>query len=77
MSNGDYVRIFQSYDSIIVKTVQKGNLMAGGTTTVYLDEKYWNYSRTTSKYRTLFLGYDTKEVKAKIKSGEYVLTDLN
>jgi hypothetical protein len=62
------LRIFQSYDSIIVK-------VEGGQ--VYLDETYWNYSKTTSKYRNRFLGDSTKEIESKIKSGEYILTDLS
>jgi len=62
------LRIFQSYDSIIVK-VEDGQ--------VYLDETYWNYSKTTSKYRNRFLGDSTKEIESKIKSGEYILTDLS
>jgi hypothetical protein len=59
---------FQSYRSIIAKR-SEGR--------VYLDEFYWNYSRTTSKYRTEFLGFNTKETEAKIKNGEFILTDLN
>jgi hypothetical protein len=58
----------QSYDSIIAKK-------EGGNT--YLDETYWNYSKTTSKYRSLFLGESTKETQSKINSGRYILTDLN
>ncbi len=58
----------QSYDSIIAKK-------EGGNT--YLDETYWNYSRTTSKYRSLFLGESTKETQQKINNGVYILTDLN
>jgi len=61
--------IFQSYDSVIVKISLSGH--------VELDEKYWNCSTTTSKYRNLFLGEKTKETLSKIKSGEYTLTDLN
>ena len=60
---------FQSYDSIIVKRER------GGIT--YLDEHYWNYSKTTSKYRNLFLGETTKETQQKIDAGVYILTDLN
>lgn len=60
--------IFQSYDSTIV-AIENGQ--------VYLDEVYWNYSKTTSKYRNLFLGETTKETEAKIKSGEYKLKNLN
>lgn len=59
---------FQSYNSIIVK---KEN----GKT--YLDSYYWDYSVTTSKYRNLFLSETKKETEAKIKSGEYILTNLN
>jgi len=60
---------FQSYDSIIVKREYKGK--------TYLDEKYWDYSRTTGKYRNIFLGETKKETIAKINSGEYILADLN
>ena len=63
---------FQSYDSMIVKTV-----FEEGERVVYLDETYWDYSRTTSKYRNQFLGETTNDVKSKIKSGEYRLIDLN
>lgn len=62
------VEYFQSYNSIIVK-------IADGKT--YLDEYYWNYSRTTSKYRSSFLMENTKETEKKIKEGLYILTNLN
>lgn len=64
--------MFQSYNSIIVKTT-----FEDGKRVVYLDEYYWNYSKTTSKYRSQFLGESTKETEAKIKSGEYKLINLN
>jgi len=63
---------FQSYNSIIVKKY------VGQTQQhTFLDKKYWNYSNTTGKYRNIFLGETIKDTKAKIKSGEYILTDLN
>lgn len=62
-------RYFQSYNSIIVKIDNSGQ--------VYLDKYYWDYSNTTSKYRNQFLYEDTKTTKEKIKSGEYILTNLN
>jgi len=63
---------FQSYDSIIIKkSWDKGKL------TIILDERFWNCSRTTSKYRSRFLGETTKETEKKIKSGIYQLADLN
>ena len=43
----------------------------------YLDSRCWNYSKTTSKYRNIFLGETTKETQSKIDRGEYKLTNLN
>ena len=63
---------FQSYNSMIVKKY------VGQTQQhTFLDQKYWNYSNTTGKYRNIFLNETIKDTKAKIKSGEYILTDLN
>ena len=63
-------KYFQSYNSIIViKDYKKGK-----TT---LDDYYWNYSRTTSKYRNIFLNETTQETKKKIKDGTYKLANLN
>jgi len=59
---------FQSYRSVIVK-------LNGDD--VELDQKYWNYSNTTGKYRNIFLNENITETRKKIKSGEYKLTDLN
>ncbi len=68
--------VFQSYDSIIaVKTVNANN--ANARVIVSLDETYWDYSLTTSKYRCRFLGETKAETQKKIDSGEYILTDLN
>lgn len=61
--------IFQSYNSIIAKIMNNGQ--------VYLDENYWDYSSTTGKYRNIFLLEKKKETQAKIDSGEYLLVDLN
>ena len=63
---------FQSYNSMIVKKDYEGDQVK-----IYLDQKYWNYSNTTGKYRNIFLGETIKDTKKKIKSGEYILTDLN
>ena len=63
---------FQSYSSIIVK-INSGD----GNYDVELDQKYWNYSNTTGKYRNIFLNETIKDTRKKIKSGEYKLTDLN
>ena len=63
---GEY---FQSYNSLIVFRPYDGPTQ--------LDHDTWDYSVTTSKYRNQFLGCNTADVKARIASGEYVLTDLN
>jgi len=60
---------FQSYDAKIAFRDNDGK--------VWLDEKYWTYSRTTSKWRNRFLNSTTKDTLAKIKSGEYTLANLN
>ena len=52
----------QSYDSIIVKKDINGNITLG---------QNWDYSKTTCKYRKLYLGETKKETEAKITSGEY------
>ena len=61
-------KYFQSYNSIIIKQT---------TNNTYLDSYYYNYSRTTSKYRNIFLNETTKEIEDKIKKGLYKLTNLN
>lgn len=61
-------RYFQSYNSIIA-------FKCNGK--VYLDAANWDYSNTTGKYRNMFLHETKKETESKIKSGEYILTDLN
>ena len=61
---------FQSYRSIIAFIDKK-------TGEITLDEYYWDYSRTTGKYRNEFLGEYIADTRAKIESGEYKLADLN
>lgn len=60
---------FQSYKSMIAKVDKFGK--------VFLDEYYYNYSRTTSKYRNMFLNMTTKEIEKGIKSNEIELVNLN
>ena len=64
--NGDL--LFQSYNTIIARK-NYGKVM--------LDREKWDYSKTTGKYRNLFLGEKKAETEKKIKSGEYTLADLN
>ncbi len=61
---------FQSYDSIIAFESYKDG-------SVVLDEKYWDYSKTTGKYRNIFLMETKAETEKKIKNGTYTLANLN
>lgn len=67
------IKTFQSYDSIIARITYKG----WDTPIVELDKNYWDYSRTTSKYRNEFLNEGTQETRQKIKEGKYKLVNLN
>ena len=74
----DNEEYFQSYKSIIVKKVTQWFFdYEQKEIKIYLDKNYWNYSKTTGKYRNIFLNEATKETEKKIASGEYILTDLN
>ena len=59
----------QSYNSIIAFVPNIGKTQ--------LDARFWKYSKTTGKHRNEFLGEGIAETRAKIKSKEYILTDLN
>ena len=65
---------FQSYESVIV---QISTIKSTNKKVIELDEKYCKYSNTTIKYRNQFLNTTSKDVEQKIKSGEYILTNLN
>ena len=67
---------FQSYDSIIAIKEKKKERYSYAVpeehkTNVTLDKYYWDYSRTTAKYRNIFLNETTEETKKKIKEGIY------
>ena len=64
-----YCTMFQSYNSIIVKKYNDGM--------VELDQNYWDFSKTTGKYRNVFLGEKKQETERKIRQGIYILVDLN
>jgi len=56
--------VFQSYSSVIVvQAFGKGTFLG----------QDWNYSKTTSKYRNMFLNETSDEIKAKFNNGEYKL----
>lgn len=60
---------FQSYNTVIAFRANSGE--------VTLDEDKWDYSRTTAKYRNLFLNMTTKEIIKLIDEGKIKLANLN
>jgi hypothetical protein len=58
---------FQSYETIIAQKKNDG--------TIILSPE-WNYSRTTSKYRAIFLKESTAETLKKVKNGVYTIKTL-
>ena len=70
VASGDNGNTFlQSYNSVIVKRDKNGS--------VTLDQRFWDYSKTTGRYRNLFLNETKKETEQKIEAGIYKLADLN
>jgi len=67
---GDVVYCFSYTTCIAIKN----NTLDGR---VILDKEYWDYSSTTRKHRNAFLCEDKSETLKKIKSGQYLLEDLN
>lgn len=63
-------RFFQSYKSVIA-------FIPCDNSPIQLDRTYWDYSKTTGKYRNIFLGENKAETLKKIEQGIYLLTDLN
>ena len=73
--SGNAIHYFQSYDTMICKI---DRFRAGvEKRQITLDRDKWDYSKTTGKYRNIFLGETRKETQKKIDSGEYILADLN
>jgi len=63
-------KMFQSYTTVVVFIEAK-------TGKIFLDKLNWDCSRTTGKYRNMFLRETKKETQKKIDTGEYTLRDLN
>lgn len=67
-------RVLQSYDSIIVvefyyrEDNKHSNKIYFGTD--------WNYSRTTSKYRNMWLNRDTKWCKDMVNTNQVLVIDM-
>ena len=60
---------FQSYGTLIAFKPYAGEKTV-------LNEQYWDYSRTTGKYRNEFLRETIQETRKKIETGEYILQKM-
>ena len=56
--NGKLIKIFQSYNSMIIKWINGEIMEVGGD---------WNYSKTTGKYRNILSGMDKKAFEKMLK----------
>lgn len=64
----NYGKFLVSYETPVVRITENGY--------VILDENYWDYSRTTSLHVSSYLGITKKEILSKLKSGEYIMGNL-
>ncbi len=73
-ANGNFVKreTFLSYGMTIAIKTEWNN-----RTDIVLDINKWDYSNTTSKYRNIFLGMNTEEIKRKANSGEIKVENIN
>ena len=70
---------FQSYGKTIamkITSYKKGCDYYHSQKT-YIDKNYWDYSTTTGRYRNIYLAEPKRKTYKKIKSGEYILENLN
>lgn len=68
---GNNWELFQSYKSPIALKVYDNRVMS--TLEAIILFKDWDFSRTTGKYRNIFLGESKVETEKKLESGEYLL----
>jgi len=66
--------VFVSYGS---KIAFRSHERYNGKHQIVLDKDYWNYSRTTGKYRNEFLGFGVDECRRGLKEGWIKLGTLN
>lgn len=62
----------QSYDTVVAYKDNGGN--------IYLDNRYWDHSKTTVKHVNMFLYSmmgERMDIRKAIKQGKIKLTDLN
>ena len=69
-------KTFVSYGSkIVYQSKDRGS--DGLPLEIVVDENYWDYSRTTGKYRNEFMNMGVQEVRNHIKNGRIKVGNLN
>ena len=69
---------FQSYQTTICIKAHGSTYLNNAMIEINNDMKEaWKSSRTTSKWLRIFLNEDKETIDSKIKTGEYILMDLN
>ena len=69
-------KTFVSYGSKIVYQ-SKDRASDGLPLEIIVDENYWDYSRTTGKYRNEFMNMGVQDVRDHIKEGRIQVGHLN
>jgi hypothetical protein len=69
-------KTFVSYGSKIVYQ-SKDRASDGLPLEIVMDDRYWDYSRTTGKYRNEFMNMGVQQVRDHIKTGRIKIGDLN
>ena len=69
-------KTFVSYGSKIVYQ-SKDRASDGLPLEIIVDENYWDYSRTTGKYRNEFMNMGVQDVRDHIKEGRIQVGNLN
>ena len=69
-------KTFVSYGSKIVYQ-SKDRASDGLPLEIIVDENYWDYSRTTGKYRNEFMNMGVQDVRDHIKEGRIQVGTLN
>lgn len=70
-------KYLQSYAVIVAARASRRYRINQDTPLIILDIQYWDYSKTTVRHIGQFLNLNAKEIRAKIKSGEIELGELN
>ncbi len=70
-------KTFVSYGSKIVFQSKSRSSIDGLPLEIIVDEYYWDYSRTTGKYRNEFMNMGVQDVRNYIKEGRIKVGNLN